>query len=111
MSRRPATCSPISSSSTPTAKRSRRRGTIHGRFPQITGSQREQKDSRAAATRLPRARFAVIWLPAVFPAGSIYAGLAVLLWLPVFYGGLSLHSAFAPRDWHVHEMLYATCRR
>jgi hypothetical protein len=27
-------------------------------------------------------------------------------WLPVFYGELSLHSAFAPRDWHVHEMLY-----
>ena len=41
-----------------------------------------------------------------FLLGSIYAGLAVLIWLPVFYGELSLHSAFAPRDWHVHEMLY-----
>ena len=41
-----------------------------------------------------------------FLLGSIYAGLAVLVWLPVFYGELSLHSAFAPRDWHVHEMLY-----
>ena len=29
----------------------------------------------------------------------------MLVWLPAFYGG-SLTSAFAPRDWHVHEMLY-----
>ena len=41
-----------------------------------------------------------------FLLGSVYAGLAVLVWLPVFYGELSLHSTFAPRDWHVHEMLY-----
>jgi uncharacterized protein involved in response to NO len=41
-----------------------------------------------------------------FLLGSIYAGLAVLVWLPVVNGELSLHSAFAPRDWHVHEMLY-----
>jgi uncharacterized protein involved in response to NO len=37
--------------------------------------------------------------------GAVYAGLAILVWLPVFHGELSLHSAFAPRDWHVHEML------
>src|SRR5260370_8572430 len=30
----------------------------------------------------------------------------MLVWLPVFYGELRLTSAFAPRDWHVHEMLY-----
>src|SRR5689334_11182692 len=41
-----------------------------------------------------------------FLLGSIQAGLAILVWLPVFYGELSLVSAFAPRDWHVHEMLY-----
>jgi uncharacterized protein involved in response to NO len=41
-----------------------------------------------------------------FLLGSIYTGLAVLVWLPVFYGELTLTSAFAPRDWHVHEMLY-----
>jgi uncharacterized protein involved in response to NO len=41
-----------------------------------------------------------------FLLGSIYAGLAVLVWLPVFYGELTLTSAFAPCDWHVHEMLY-----
>lgn len=41
-----------------------------------------------------------------FLLGSIYAGLAMLVWLPLFYGELTLTSAFAPRDWHVHEMLY-----
>jgi uncharacterized protein involved in response to NO len=41
-----------------------------------------------------------------FLFGSIYAGLAILVWLPVFHGELTLVSAFAPRDWHVHEMLY-----
>ena len=41
-----------------------------------------------------------------FLLGSIYAGLAILVWLPVFLGELSLVSAFIPRDWHVHEMLY-----
>src|ERR1044072_5861382 len=52
--------------------------------------------------------------PALFSYGvrpfflfaSLYAGLSVLLWLPVFTGELALASAFAPRDWHVHEMLY-----
>ena len=42
---------------------------------------------------------------------SFYAGLAILVWLPVFYGELTLASAFAPRDWHVHEMLYGYSRR
>ena len=28
------------------------------------------------------------------------------MWLPIFRGELELASAFAPRDWHVHEMLY-----
>ena len=41
-----------------------------------------------------------------FLLGSIYAGLAILVWLPVFHGEITLTSAFAPRDWHVHEMLY-----
>jgi uncharacterized protein involved in response to NO len=41
-----------------------------------------------------------------FLFGSIYAGLAILVWLPVFMGELTLTTALAPRDWHVHEMLY-----
>ena len=38
--------------------------------------------------------------------GSVYAGAVMLVWLPAFYGQLKLGSAFAPRDWHVHEMLF-----
>src|SRR5579863_2826680 len=41
-----------------------------------------------------------------FLLGSIYAALAILVWLPAFYGEIALTSAFAPRDWHVHEMLF-----
>src|SRR6516164_2882346 len=41
-----------------------------------------------------------------FLLGSIYAGLAILVWLPLFFGEITLSSAFAPRDWHVHEMLF-----
>lgn len=41
-----------------------------------------------------------------FLFGSIYAGLTILAWLPMFYGELELSTAFTPRDWHIHEMLY-----
>ncbi len=41
-----------------------------------------------------------------FLFGSLYAGLAIIAWLPLFYGKLELSTAFAPRDWHIHEMLY-----
>src|SRR5215475_4054819 len=41
-----------------------------------------------------------------FLFGTIYAGVAVLAWLPVYFGDITLPAAFAPRDWHVHEMLF-----
>src|SRR6187551_3217465 len=41
-----------------------------------------------------------------FLLGACYAALAVLAWLPLFYGEIALATAFTPRDWHVHEMLY-----
>lgn len=41
-----------------------------------------------------------------FLFAAIQAALSILVWLPMFYGELSVTSAFAPRDWHVHEMLY-----
>lgn len=41
-----------------------------------------------------------------FFLGSLYAGLAILLWLPLFYGSLETSSLFAPVDWHIHEMLF-----
>jgi len=41
-----------------------------------------------------------------FLLGALQAGLAVLFWLPLFYGWLTTASHFAPVDWHVHEMLF-----
>lgn len=41
-----------------------------------------------------------------FLFGAIYAGAMVPLWLAVFAGDVRLPIAFAPRDWHVHEMLF-----
>lgn len=41
-----------------------------------------------------------------FLFGSLYAGLAILTWLPLYFGELELSTAFHPRDWHIHEMLY-----
>ena len=41
-----------------------------------------------------------------FLFGALYAGLAVLVWMPVFSGELALPTVFSTRDWHVHEMLY-----
>ena len=41
-----------------------------------------------------------------FLAGAAWSAMAVLLWLPQFYGEIALPTAFAPRDWHIHEMLF-----
>lgn len=41
-----------------------------------------------------------------FLLGSIYAGVAILFWLPLLHGYLATSSAFAPVDWHAHEMLF-----
>ena len=41
-----------------------------------------------------------------FLFGALYAGLAISIWLPLFYGSFALGSGFTPLDWHVHEMLY-----
>jgi uncharacterized protein involved in response to NO len=41
-----------------------------------------------------------------FLGGTLYAGLGVLIWLPLFVGELGLPTAFSPLDWHIHEMLY-----
>jgi len=41
-----------------------------------------------------------------FLLGAIYAGLTIPVWLAMFEHGLPIPTAFAPRDWHVHEMLF-----
>jgi uncharacterized protein involved in response to NO len=41
-----------------------------------------------------------------FLLGAVYAAMAILVWLPLFHGEITVSSAFAPRDWHAHEMLF-----
>lgn len=41
-----------------------------------------------------------------FLLGSLWAGLEVLVWLPVLYGDMTIPTLFSARDWHVHELLY-----
>jgi uncharacterized protein involved in response to NO len=41
-----------------------------------------------------------------FLLGAWYSGATIALWLPFFYGELPIPTAFAARDWHIHEMLY-----
>jgi uncharacterized protein involved in response to NO len=43
-----------------------------------------------------------------FLLGSIWAGLEILVWLPMFHGELSIATTFSPRDWHVHELLFGS---
>src|SRR6478672_8360970 len=96
-----------SSSSTPTARRSRC-SVLHP----MAVSRKSPEVTTATRTPVPRLRaydgpvLLSYGFRPFFLVGSTYAGLAVLVWLPVFYGELSLHSVFAPRDWHVHAMLY-----
>jgi len=41
-----------------------------------------------------------------FLFAAIYAGAAIPLWLAAFAGDVRIPTGFAPRDWHVHEMLF-----
>ncbi|MGP0093156.1 MAG: NnrS family protein [Xanthobacteraceae bacterium] len=41
-----------------------------------------------------------------FLGGALWAALAVVLWLPQYFGDLALPTTFAPLDWHIHEMLF-----
>jgi uncharacterized protein involved in response to NO len=41
-----------------------------------------------------------------FLLGALAMAGSVLAWIPVYAGGLEIPTAFAPRDWHVHTMLF-----
>jgi uncharacterized protein involved in response to NO len=41
-----------------------------------------------------------------FLGGAAWAALGIVLWLALYFGELTLPTAFGPIDWHVHEMLY-----
>ena len=41
-----------------------------------------------------------------FLLGAAYAGIGILIWLPLLFGDIRIPTALSPLDWHVHEMLY-----
>ncbi len=41
-----------------------------------------------------------------FLFGSLFAAAAMLAWLPAYHGKITIPTAFAPRDWHAHEMIF-----
>jgi uncharacterized protein involved in response to NO len=41
-----------------------------------------------------------------FLLGALWAGLTVLLWLPIYEGDIALDTVFTPTDWHAHELLF-----
>lgn len=41
-----------------------------------------------------------------FLGGALYAAVAILMWLPQYFGRLSLATTFSPVAWHAHEMLF-----
>jgi uncharacterized protein involved in response to NO len=41
-----------------------------------------------------------------FLFGAAWAAIAILLWIPMFEGHITLPTAFSPLDWHIHELLY-----
>jgi len=38
--------------------------------------------------------------------GALYAGLAIAICMPFYFGEIRLATSFAPQDWHAHEMIY-----
>ena len=41
-----------------------------------------------------------------FLGSALWAALAVVLWLPQYFGEMGLPTAFGALDWHIHEMIY-----
>jgi uncharacterized protein involved in response to NO len=38
--------------------------------------------------------------------GALYAALAIVIWMPFYFGEIRLATSFSPQDWHAHEMIY-----
>lgn len=41
-----------------------------------------------------------------FLGGAVWAAIAIILWVLQYSGVLGIPAAFAPLDWHIHEMLF-----
>jgi hypothetical protein len=79
-----------------------------------TGLQHANKGTFAMTIPLALARRRNYSGPAIFSHGfrpfffaaAVWAALGIVLWLPQFFGEITLPIAMGPLDWHIHEMLY-----
>ena len=56
---------------------------------------------------MARPRNSNLWISPVFPWAQRFGPLlAMVLWVPMLAGGLSLPTAFDPVSWHAHEFLF-----
>ncbi len=68
------------------------------------------RTTRAAVPRIPRGYsgltlFSYGFRP-FFLAGSAWAAVSILLWIPQYFGEFMPTAVLSPRDWHIHELLY-----
>lgn len=42
----------------------------------------------------------------LFLGAAVWSVACIVLWIPQFMGDFALRTAYAPLDWHIHEMLY-----
>ena len=67
----------------------------------------DERARRASAPpRIRRAGNFFIRLSSLLSRRGVWAALGVALWLPQYFGEMSLPTAFSPLDWHIHEMIY-----
>lgn len=41
-----------------------------------------------------------------FLLAAVWMAVSILVWVPLYMGHVALPTAFAPRDWHIHAMLF-----
>lgn len=41
-----------------------------------------------------------------FPLGALCIAVSILIWVPLYLGLVVLPTAFSPRDWHIHMLLF-----
>ena len=75
-------------------------------LPQAPATRLRNHAHQRTPKRLLRTCHSKLRLQAIFLGRAIYAGLGIPIWLPLYFGDLSLPTTFSPVDSHIHEMLY-----
>ncbi len=66
----------------------------------------QQEDDEPTFPRYAGPAFLSYGFRPFFLGAAVFTGLAVLAWVALFAGRVSADFLYAPREWHVHEMLF-----